>query len=202
MQKLIGLMLVTALFGACSDGDDIDSNEEARRAYFGLDASIEKSLQLGFAGFNAASSANIDPQMMAGDEAGMLTITGQVDQGASANKGMRLHVGMVAYDDGEIVFDDSDHTVDVVFDTDADPATQPALDMQLKGIPDGTLDGTLVGVYGMSGDIEGEATLDLTFSGQLMDVGNGDTARAPGTTHVTGTFDVTDGGTFVVDITL
>jgi len=201
MQKLSLVLFGVLSLTACGGGD-IDSDEEARRAYLCLDGSIEKSIALGFAGFNAAGSANIDPQTTAGDADGDLTITGQVDQGSSDNKGMRLHVGMVAYTDGEIVFDNDGHTVEVVFDTDADPATQPALDMQLKSIPDGTLDGTLVGVYGMSGDIEGEATLNLTFSGELQDLGNGDTARAPGTTHVTGTFDVTDGGTFVVDITL
>src|SRR5215207_9738868 len=63
---------------ACSDDDGVDSDEEARRAYLGLDLSIEKSLTLGFAGFNAASSANIDAQMDAGDSTGMLTISGQV----------------------------------------------------------------------------------------------------------------------------
>jgi hypothetical protein len=31
-----------------------------------------------------------------------------------------------------------------VYDTSLDAATQPALTMQLKGIPTGTLDGTLI----------------------------------------------------------
>ena len=55
---------------ACGGGDDIDSTEEARRAYLGLDGSIEKSLNLGFDGFNAASSANIAPQMDVGTATG------------------------------------------------------------------------------------------------------------------------------------
>src|SRR5688500_1152616 len=41
-MKLLTLSLIALLGAACGDGDDIDSDEEARRAYFGLDASIEK----------------------------------------------------------------------------------------------------------------------------------------------------------------
>ena len=204
MQKLIGLMLMTALFGACSDGDDIDSNEEARRAYFGLDGSIEKSLQLGFAGFNAASSANIDPQMMAGDDSGMLTITGQVDQGASANKGMRLRVGMVDYYDGEVTIEqegDDVVLINLTYDTDADPNLQPLLDLKLANIPSGTFTGSLTGSYIMDGDLEGKAELDLTFAGKLMSNGAGGTTRVPLMTTVTGTAKSGD-GTYDVNITL
>ena len=62
-MKLVSLSLIALLGAGCGDDDEIDSDEEARRAYLGLDGSIEKSLALGFAGFNAASSANISPQM-------------------------------------------------------------------------------------------------------------------------------------------
>ena len=56
------VLCLTALTAAgCSD-DEIDSDEAACRAYLALDGSIEKSIALGFAGFNAATSANIDPQ--------------------------------------------------------------------------------------------------------------------------------------------
>jgi hypothetical protein len=204
MQKIFGLILVTALFGACSDGDDIDSNEEARRAYFGLDGSVEKSLQLGFAGFNAAQSANIDPQMMAGDDSGMLTITGQVDQGASANKGMRLRVGMVDYYDGEITVEqegDDIVKINLTYDTDADVNLQPLLDLKLANIPSGTFTGTLTGSYIMDGDLDGTAELNLTFAGKLMSNGTGGTTRVPLMTTVTGTAKSGD-GTFDVNITL
>lgn len=186
---------------ACGDGDDIDSDEEARRAYLALDASIGKALQLGFDGFNDASSANIDPQAAVGDGDGTLTITGQVDQGSSANKGMRLRVGMVGYTDGEIAIDD-DTTIVVVFDTDLEPSTQPFLQLSLKSIPDGTLEGSLTGVFVMSGDLAGEATLDLTFAGALQPDGGGGVEREPGTTTVTGTVTTADDGSFVVDVTL
>ena len=192
-----------ALLGACSDGDDIDSNEEARRAYFGMDNSVEKSIQLGFAGFNAASSANIDAQVGAGDLSGSLTITGQVDQGASANKGMRLHVGMVDYTDGKVVIvqeGKDDVTVQITYDTVTDPLMQPALTIMLKNIPSGTFDGTLIGTYTMDGDLEGKVDLNLTFTGLLMPLGNG-TTRVPLMTHVTGTATSGD-GMYMVDVTL
>lgn len=190
-MKLLALCLALA---ACGDSDDLDSNEEARRAYLGLDLSIEKSLALGFAGFNAANSANIDPQATAGDAAGVLTITGQVDQGSSANKGMRLRVGMVDYNDGDIVIDDE--IINITYATEV----EPLLELKLKNIPDGTFTGTLTGVYRMTGSLEGDAELSLSFSGVLMPVGE-DTVRVPGMTAVTGTAASGD-GVFEVDLLL
>lgn len=200
-MKLLPWLALVALTGACSDDDTISSDEEARRAYFGLDESIAASITLGFAGFNSASSANIAPQTAAGIAGGTLTVTGQVDQGSSNNKGMRLKVGMVAYTDGLVVIDGTPTDIDIVYDTSANVASQPSLTMQLKGIPTGTLDGTLVGDYTMTGDIEGTATLNLTFTGKLMDAGGGKPVRVPGMTHVTGTA-VSGDGTYAVDVTL
>jgi hypothetical protein len=198
-MRTLAITLI-ALVG-CSDGDDIDSDEEARRAYFGLDQSIEKSLALGFAGFNAASSANIAPQMGVGDGGGTLVITGQVDQGASANKGMRLRVGMVAYTEGKVTIEQEgdDVTVEITYDTNVDPTLQPFLDLKLMGIPDGTFDGTLTGTYVTSGDLDGEITLSLTFAGLLMPIAGG-TARVPLMTTVTGTATNGDGGVYNVNI--
>ncbi|MBA3456659.1 MAG: hypothetical protein H0T42_26455 [Deltaproteobacteria bacterium] len=164
----------------------------------GLDASIGKSLTLGFAGFNAASSANIPPQMTVGVDTGTLLITGQVDQGASANKGMRLRVGMVGYSDGVVVLDDEN--IEITYDTDLDPTTQPYLVLSLKNIPTGTLEGTLVGTYHMTGDIVGDATVNLTFAGTLQADGAG-VSRVPGSTTVTGTA-VSGEGTYDVNLTL
>lgn len=193
-----GAVFALLALGACADDDDIDSNEEARRAYVGLDGSIAKSLTLGFAGFNAATNANIPPQMTAGTEAGTLVVTGQVDAGASANKEMRLRIGMVGYTDGVVVLDDQN--IEITYDTDLDAATQPYLQLSLKNIPTGTLTGTLTGTYHMTGDIIGDATLDLTFVGTLQADGAG-VARAPGTTTVTGTA-VSGEGTYDVSLTL
>ena len=200
MRLRNSLLMISSLV-ACSD-DGIDSNEEARRAYLGLDASIEASITLGFAGFNSASSANISPQTATGIEAGTITVTGQVDQGSSANKGMRLHIGMVAYTDGPFPIDDDGNTATVIYDTDLDPALQPFLSMQLKNIPTGTLEGTLTGTYLMSGDLEGSAELNLSFTGALMDGGNNTVLRVPGSTQITGTVVTPDNGTFDVDVTL
>jgi hypothetical protein len=185
----------------CSD-EEIDSDEEARRAYLGLDKSISKSLALGFAGFNAASSANIPAQMTTGDAGGTLGITGQVDQGSSANKGMRLRVGMVAFSDGEFAVDSSGKKkIAIVYDTHADAAMQPALELSLRNIPTGTFTGTLVGTYGMRGAIGGDAVLMLTFTGTLQSTASGGTERKPGTTKVTGTVKSGD-GEYQVDLTI
>jgi hypothetical protein len=189
------------------DSDDIDSDEEARRAYFGLDESIGKSLTLGFAGFSAATSANITPQMTTGKLAGTLVVSGQVDQGSSDNKGMRLSIGMVDYTDGPLIVTNEDGTeeeleVDITYDTPADVALQPVLNLKLQNFPNGTFTGTLIGTYLMAGDIEGEATLNLMFSGTTMADGSGSATgvlRVPGNTTVTGSAASGD-GTFEVNL--
>ncbi len=193
MRSILFAVAALPLIVACADDDAIDSNEAARRAYLGLDGSVAKSLTLGFAGFNAASSANIPPQMTTGLAAGTLTITGQVDQGASANKEMRLYVGMVDYDDGPFVINEDGDAISIQYDTDAATATQPYLHLALRDIPSGTFTGELTGTYHLTGAIEGDATLNLTMSGLLMDDGNGGTVRRPESTTITGTASSGDG---------
>lgn len=182
------------LLGACGGG--VDSEEAARAAYLNLDPAIEKSLRLGFDGFNAATSANIPDQMTTGDVSGTLTVSGQVDQGASANKGMRLMLTMVEYQDVEA----SEEDLDIVYDT---GATLPALTLNLRNIPDGTLTGTLVGEFLMTGEIAGSVTLNLAIDGEIESDPDapGEVRRVPGTTRVTGTA-TSDYGTFEVDVTI
>jgi hypothetical protein len=197
-------VFVIAVLGLAACGsDNISSDEEARRAYLGLDDSIGKSLTLGFVGFNAATSANLPMDCCndVGLEKGTLVITGQVDQGASDNKEMRLNIAMVDYNDGKFTVDGNDKEIDITYNTNTDVTLQPLLDLSLRNIPNGTLDGTLIGDYDMSGDIDGTATLNLVITGTIMDDGTGKVVRTPGTTHVTGTA-VSGDGTFDVDVTL
>jgi len=194
---------------ACGGDDAVDSDEQARRAYLALDKSIQKSIDLGFQGYTDASSANIAPHTANGDAAGTITVGGQVDQGASNNKGMRLNVGMVGYDDGPVEYNTDHDKVHVVFDTSTTATDQPYLSMQLKSIPTGTLEGTLtanssmLGVYTLSGDITGTLTLSLTITGMLM-AGTAPiiTVRVPGSTTVTGTATNSDGGVYNISITI
>lgn len=198
-QLVLAPAIAAVLAAGCAE-DELDSDEEARRAYLGLDGSIGKSLTLGFAGFNAATSANIAPQTGAGDVAGTLTISGQVDQGASNNKGMRLRIGMIGYDDGPVPVGEDDETITIRYDTAAAADQQPALTLQLRDLPSGTFTGTLVGAYLLDGAIDGEVVLDLTMSGNLQAVGAG-TERMPGSTQITGTATSGD-GVYAVTLTL
>ncbi|MDQ3367874.1 MAG: hypothetical protein M3680_20815 [Myxococcota bacterium] len=206
MMKLLGLSLVALLGAACGGDDGIDSDEEARRAYLGLDSSLGKSLTLGFAGFNSATSANIAPQMTTGILAGTLVISGQVDQGASDNKGMRLQVGMIDYNDGTLILEEEDLEIDITYNTPTDLTLQPKLALNLRSIPatsasaPGTLSGTLVGDYAMTGDLEGTVSLNLMITGSIVHDGTG-VIRAVGTTTVTGTANSGD-GTYDVSLTL
>jgi hypothetical protein len=197
-SKLALLAVMGACVAACSS-DSVSSDEQAKQAYLGINPSIGKSITLGFAGFNSASSANISPQMTVGDGGGALTITGQVDQGSSDNKGMRLYVGMAAYTDGVQTVDNE--MVAITYATSTDPTMQPYLAMKLANIPTGTIMGTLTGVYEMTGDLVGQVTLNLMFNGTL-EAGPGTTVvRTPGTTTVTGTA-ISNDGTYNVMVTL
>lgn len=201
-SRLAVLALTLSLAGGLLGcGDEVSSDEQARVAYLGLDGAVEKSLTLGFAGFNAASSANIPEQSTTADLAGTLTITGQVDQGASTNKGMRLQVGMVDYTDGNVSLPDGAEDVEITYDTDADVTLRPALTLSLRDIPNGTFTGTLVGTFQMAGDLEGDVTLNLTMAGAIEDDGTGKVRRKAGTTTVTGTA-TSDGDTYEVNVTL
>src|SRR6516162_8657547 len=88
---IVALAFLAALsaFAACG-GSDVSSTADAQKAYLGLDPSIDKAITLGFVGYNAATSANIDDHSMDGGVSGTLTVGGQVDQGTSSNKTMRL----------------------------------------------------------------------------------------------------------------
>ena len=206
---LLGFCALALGTGCGDDGETVSSDEQARRAYLGLDQSIEKALNLGFAGYNAASSANIPDQMTTGTAGGTLTITGQVDKGASVNKTMRLNVGMVDYDDGDIVINEDGDTIRIVYDTNTDKTMQPYLDLKLANVPTGTLSGMLssntnmTGVYVLSGDISGELTISVTITGMLKAGPNaGDVLRVPGTTTVTGTATNKDGGVYNIMLTI
>lgn len=180
-------LLSTLLVLVVSCGSSVQSEEDARKAYLGLDPSIDKAIGLGFDGFNSASSANIAPQTADGGVRGTLTVTGQVDQGTSANKGMRLFEALDNYSDDGLI----------TYQTNA--AALPALTMQLKNIPTGTLDGTLVGTVNMSGDEHGDLALNLAFAGTLQAGAGSTVTRRPGTTHITGTA-TSSAGTYTVDV--
>jgi hypothetical protein len=196
----LGIGLLALATAACSS-DGIDSDEEARRAYLGLDPSIEKSLGLGFDGFNAASNANIPPQMTTGDLTGTLTISGQVDAGTSSNKEMRLYIGMVDYADEKVIIEGEEEAINLTYNTSAEQSQQPYLQLSLRDVPNGTFTGTLTGIYSVSGDIEAEVYLNLTMSGAIQDDGTGKTVRTPGTTTVTGTAESGE-GIYEVNLTI
>jgi hypothetical protein len=179
-------IVALVLLAACGNG--VSSTEEAQKAYLGLDPSVDKAITLGFAGFNSASSANISPQSADGGVSGTMTVNGQVDQGSSANKGMRLNDALSNYsDDGK-----------VTYNTDANAL--PALTINLKGIPTGTLDGSLTGSFLMSGGLSGQVSLSLTFAGELESGPGGTVVRKAGTTHITGTA-TSPAGTYNVNVT-
>lgn len=192
------ISFVLGFVAACTN-NNVSSTADAKRAYVGLDGSIGKAIQLGFDGFNAASSANIPTETGSGDATGSIIVTGQVDQGASSNKTMRLLVELDSYSDGEITVDGT--STNITYDTGSGSAA-PALDLDLMNIPTGTLSGSLAGVYTMSGDLSGTVTLDLQINGTLQaGSGSGSVVERGSGTTITGTA-VSSSGTYDVDVTL
>lgn len=191
MMKVSLLALLGAAVCAISllgcGGDGVGSDAEAEQAYKGLDASIDKAIGLGFDGFNAASNANIPPQVGNGASTGTMTIAGKVDQGASDNKTMSLTEVLEKYsDDGKLTYDTE--------------TTLPTLDMKLSKIPTGTVTGTLQGTFTLSGELKGPVTLALSFSGDLQEGAGGEMERKVGSTHITGTA-TSDYGSYDVEVT-
>lgn len=193
------LLLVMATAVGCGNSNSVNSDEQARRAYLGLDKSISKSLALGFMGYDAATNANIPTQMTAGDATGTLTITGHVDQGTPGQASMGLAPAMTTYSDGKIMVDDKGNTITVTYATDM--AAPPSLSLKLNSSAGDTLTGSLDGDYDMSGDLQGKVTLNLqisgTFSGTAPNV-----MRVVGSTTVTGTAVNSSGGMYMVNTTL
>ena len=195
-RSALSLLLAAAALPAfgCGGPDDAVADEEsARQAYLGLDRAIDRAIDLGFAGFSAADSANIPEQTDAGELSGRMTVSGKVDQGASSNKNMTLSVTLSEDYSDDVVTDDE---LDVVYN--GGPAT---LQISFKGLPDATLENSsLTGVFEMTGDLAGTVELDLAITGMTQAVGDA-IVRAPGTIRVVGTA-TSKYGVFAVDVML
>lgn len=198
---VVAFPLVAFAFAPACQCGAVGSEDEARLAYLGVDDVVTKAMDLGFAGFGAGSSANIPAQNDAGAESGTIDVTGQVDSGNSDNKGMRLDVALVEYSDGTIDDPDTEDEEELAITYDTEEGAPLACDMQLRNFPDGTYSGTLVGDVVMTGDLEGELKLNVTFEGEIDDDGAGNTVRSPGTTDVTGTA-TSPNGDFEIDTTI
>jgi hypothetical protein len=187
----------------CACTPEVDSEEKARLAYLGLDRGIQRAMQLGFDGFNAATSANIPTQSASGEVSGDMTISGQVDQGASDNKGMRLDMALEDYADEPVhPVDENGEEQDEEYEIHYDTGSPVSVEFSLRNIPDGSLDGDINGSVTMSGDLEGELKLQLHLEGHIEEDPDsaGDTLRQEGSTRITGTA-TSDYGEYEVDLT-
>lgn len=184
------LVLTTLGSASCSSGN-VNDEEAARRAYLGLDRAVDRALELGFAGYNAATNANIPEQSAPGDESGTMSVGGQVDQGNSDNKGMRLEVTLSEdYSDGPV-----EDELSIVYN-----GGPLAVDLNMMGLPDAALTGSFTGTVVMTGDLMGEVDLDLSITGETEEV-DGIIQRKAGTVRVVGTAS-SDYGEFDVDVSL
>ena len=191
-RALFALIPAASLaFAGCGGGGAVDDEVAARLAYLGLDQAVDRALKLGFAGFNAASSANIPEQSEPGAAAGLMVVNGKVDQGASNNKGMRLLVTLQdSYSDGPV------EDLEIFYN--GGPIN---LDLSMKGLPNASLSGTFKGAFAMSGDLAGNVALDLAITGMTEEGPDGAIRRQAGTIRVTGTA-TSDYGVFAVDVML
>jgi hypothetical protein len=198
-MRLLFLLAPLSLLCGCSNG--LNSKEEAEMAYLGLDSALGKAMSLGFAGFNAANSANIPQQETTGDISGSLIVNGQVDQGTSDNKGMRLDLTMHEYSDFVDLDSDGDREISVTYWTEPHLGL-PSYDLQLHDIPDGVFDGSLDGSFVMEGDIEGNVMLSVTLAGRLESNGEGGTRSEAGSTTIVGTATGPSGYRYDIDLSI
>ncbi len=191
-------VVALAVAASCGPSTNVDNAESARRAYLGIDLAMDKALNLGMQGFNMASSANIPNQTGTGGVSGTLVVGGQVDQGASANKQMRLTTDFTNYEDA-IASPDDAGALHIVYSATSSATT---LNLSLRGIPMGTFTGTFVQTLHMTGNLTGDVTLNLAFTGEFRPTAAGAMTieRTPNTTHITGTA-VSTYGTYAVDVT-
>ena len=189
------LVAITALSALSGCSTAITDEEAAERADLGVDPAVELALQLGLDGYNAATSANIPNQDASGAASGSIVVGGQVDQGSSDNKQLRLDVWLNDWSNGVL---DDDDDFDVSYATDA----PLLLDISLRGLPDADLEGSLIGDVMLDGELDGPLTLELVFDGQTETDPDDPSRirRVPGSTHVTGTATV-GRGVYDIDLT-
>ena len=198
-MRNVPLILAWTVLAACTN-NSVDSTTAARRAYLGLDKSVSKSLQMAFAGYDAATNANIPAQTTMGDSTGTLVIVGKVDSGNCTQLSMSLDVGMATYSDGK--FMDGNTSVSVTYATSTDVTMQPVLGIKLNGSSNNAINGTLVGDYTMTGDLKGTVALDLMLTGMFTGTCPNAVTRVAGSTTVTGTATNSSGGVYDVNVTL
>jgi hypothetical protein len=171
---------------------DVSDEEAARLVALGLEPAIDRAVGLGLAGFNEATSANIPEQWARGDLFGTMWVRGQVDQGSSENKGLRLEVTLDSYADGLIEGEE------ILYQT-GEPLL---LDVSLKGLPTGDMDGAFDGRVNLAGSFGGgvDLELDVTARTEPIPLRVDTIQRVPGTTHIFG-IARSDFGEYLIDVT-
>lgn len=199
-MRLQASLAFALLVSSCGGG--VASEANARRAYFGLDRAVDRALALGIDGFNAASSANIPPQMGTGDVSGTMTVGGQVSRGSGDNREVRLTVALVNYQDNVANEDGGLVASELTYATPASGGTPADLQFSLRGLPDATFTGSFAGTYHMTGELEGDVTLALTLQGrtEAASTGMGHIRRVAGSVTITGTV-TSSYGTYTVNTT-
>lgn len=158
---------------------------------------------MAFVGFNAASSANIPPQTAMGDAMGTIVVDGQVSQGMSANREMRLNITLANYQD--MVTDAPDGgtsaALHLTYDKPEDAGTPLSMSLSLRPNTQPSLTGTISGTLRLSGDLQGTVTVFFGITGEIRSM-SGMGMRyelVPGSTRIAGSV-MSAFGTYNVDI--
>ena len=187
------VMLISAsLMGAALGGCDDSTGNEAIDAYEGIDPALDRMLQLGFVGFNAASGDTLPEQLATGAASGSMVVNGKVSVGNAVDRDLRLTTLITNYSDGPAGPD--------ALAINYNATAVIIAEMTMTGLPDATLTGTITGTIGMSGELTGTLTLDLTITGQTEEDANGDVQIKTGTLHLSGSAS-SQNGLHTVDVT-
>ncbi|MDP3277551.1 MAG: hypothetical protein Q8Q09_20360 [Deltaproteobacteria bacterium] len=182
-------------------GGGVSNADSARRAYVGFDKGVSRAISLGFDGLTAASSANIPEQTAAGDVMGTMLVAGQVSQGSSTNREMRLTVQVTDYQDMVVDMPDDAGAGTTLRHRYSTVMGQTPLPLTISLRPP-MFTGTLTGTVRMAGELAGDVTFNLVLAGQVESPMGMPTRfqRVPNGTRITGTV-TSPYGTYTVDVT-
>lgn len=193
MRKTFCILMLLGLTAGCGDDEELTNAEKVSLIYDNIQPTIDKIIAQGLLAKDASTSgANITPFTVNGDNAGTMTVGGQIAQSSGGNQNFTLWVQLDGpYSDTGTVKYATDNTSD---------STKLQFGLHIANQPsDNAMEGTLNGPLTVSGDdVEGTATFALAFATDLAD---DDAAPTVICSRVTGSV-TQDGETKSIDFVL
>lgn len=184
MRTATQVLLLFSFLPACDSSSA--STERARQLFLGFDHSIDNSLQLALDGYNSSGGGGFSQQTINGLLMGTMNVAGTVNNLSSTQAQLRLTEELINYSDyGNYLFNTT--------------GSRLLLSLNLEGIPNGTFDGSLVGMVTVSSAQDTLAQVNISLKGMLQPLGGKTVQRTPGATLIKGSFSA-GSDTYAIDV--